>query len=66
MTPKSIGVILDAFLDKFSSDQIENDPEIRELFQRLQLKMDVYTAHWTFIAQGETLRLLEKHLPEIF
>lgn len=65
MKPKTIGVILDAFLDKFNSDQIENDIEIRELFQRLKLKFDVYTAHWTFIPQGETLRLMQKHLPEV-
>lgn len=65
MKPKSIGEILDAFLDKYSSSQIENDPEITELFQRLKLKFDVYTAHWTMIPQGQTLELLKKHLPEV-
>ena len=66
MTPKSIGVILDTFLEKYGSDDIENDPELRELFQRLKLKFDVYTAHWTIVPQGETLKLLQKYLPEIF
>lgn len=65
MNPINIGVIFDAFLDKYNRDSIETDAEISELYQRLKLKFDVYGAHWNFIPQGETLKLVQKYLPTI-
>ena len=65
MLPKSIGVILDIFLEKYPSDDIENDPEIGELFQSLKRKFEYYGRDFTEIQQGRTLKLLQKYLPEM-
>jgi hypothetical protein len=66
MKTKTLKEILDLFLDKYTSDDISDDPEIGELFQTLKRKLDYYGNEWRENYEGRTLRLLTKYLPSLF
>jgi hypothetical protein len=65
MKTKTISQILSIFQDHITIDQINDDPEISELYNTLLQKREAWGTYSLYEPQGRTLALIEKHCPQI-